>query len=63
MSIMRNTETDFDHNKAETLEEIEADIAGILKDFDDFDVEIDFDDGTWEPLDPDAVIADFEQEE
>lgn len=57
---MRNTETDFDHKKADTLEEIEADIAGILK---DFDVEIDFDDGTWEPLDPDAVIADFEQEE
>ena len=55
MSIMRETEKDNDLNKVETLEEIEADIARILEGFNDFHEEIDLDDGSWGPLDPEVI--------
>ena len=52
---MRETEKDNDLNKVETLEEIEADIARILEGFNDFHEEIDLDDGSWGPLDPEVI--------
>ena len=55
MSIMRKNEKNSDPEKIETLEEIEADIAKILEGFNDFHEEIDLDDGSWGPLDPEVI--------
>ena len=43
--------------------DIEADIAKALKDFDELNEEVDLEDGTWMPLDPDALFDEPDNKE
>ena len=60
---MRKTKKSFDLERAKILKEIEADIAKALKDFDELNEEIDLEDGTWMPLDPDALFDELDEKE
>ena len=60
---MRKTKKSFDLERAKILKEIEADIAKALKDFDELNEEIDLEDGTWMPLDPDALLDELDEKE
>lgn len=60
---MRKTKKSIDLERAKILKEIEADIAKALKDFDELNEEIDLEDGTWMPLDPDALFDEPDNKE
>ena len=60
---MRKTKKSFDLERAKILKEIEADIAKALKDFDELNEEIDLEDGTCIPLDPDALVDELYEKE
>ena len=63
MSEMRKTKKSIDLKRAKILKEIEADIAKALKEFDELNEEVDLEDGTWMPLDPDAVFDEIDEKE
>ena len=60
---MRKSKKSCDFERAKILKEIEADIAKALKDFDVLNEEIDLEDGTWMPLDPDALFDELDEKE